>query len=401
MLFVRFLLLTCFVLFAEIEIMLIMRASCPSPPCPCKPRATFTAFTAKAPMSAPALPLWSDEELAVDLQTAVGAFVARRLAEPAAAYPRHLKAAQSAQADLLRALATLGDDPTAPRLTELRRLLFDPRLFTALRYLTAPPVSEDDLYTLTAARPGRLTRAELGRDDKQARRLFHLILAMADLGRFPWLPHGRLEDDGGFRLLRPGRRPRRGELRRALSATAPLQAAQSLATERRGFGREVEGWLRQALEDAGFAQAPPPNGGHIDNATHAPPPRRFYGECLFFGRRADMLIGLPGAFIVAVESKDSNSAANSVKRLANDTGAKARTWRDGYGANMATVALINGVFALKTLRQVQDAGVRLVWAHRIPEFVAWLSSRAGPADCAPPAPAAMAAEDDSRQLALF
>lgn len=349
-------------------------------------------------MTALALPIWSDDELAADLQIAVDAFVARRLAEPAAAYPRHLAAARRDCADLLRALATLGEDPARPRLTELRRLLFEPRLFAALRYLTAPPVSEDDLYTLTAARPGRLTRVMLGRDDALARRLFHLILVMADRGRFPWLPQGRLDPDGGFAASVPGRRPTRGELRRALIATAPLQAAQSLATERRGFGRDVEGWLRRALEGAGFTADRPPNGGHIDNAALAPGPRRFYGECMFFGRRADLLIGLPGAFIVAVESKDSNSAANSVKRLANDTGAKARTWRDGYGANLCSVALINGVFALNTLRQAQAAGVRLAWAHRIPEFVAWLTAQAGPADGnAPPAtPPA-----DNRQLALF
>lgn len=351
-------------------------------------------------ISLPALPVWSDDELAADLQVAVDAFVARRLAEPAEAHPRHLKAARRDCADLLRALATLGGDPAAPRLTELRRLLFEPRLFAALRYLTAPPVSEDDLYTLTAARPGRLTRAALGRDDRLARRLFHLILAMADRGRFPWLPKCHIDPDGGLVIATPGRPPRRGELRRALIATAPLQAAQSLATERRGFGREVEGWLHRALEGAGFVRDRPPNRGHIDNAGLAPGPRRFYGECTFFGRRADLLIGLPGAFIVAVESKDSNSAANSVKRLANDTGAKARTWRDGYGANFCAVALINGVFALNTLRQTQAAGVRLVWAHRIPEFAAWLAAQAGPADGPAATPPAAPAADD-RQLALF
>ena len=352
-------------------------------------------------MTATMLPVWSDAELSADLQTAVDAFVARRLAEPATAYPRHLAAARRAQGDLLRALATLGDNPAAPRLTDLRRLLFDARLFAALRYLTAPPVSEDDLYTLTAARPGRLTRAELGRDDALARRLFHLILALADRNRFPWLPRARLDADGAFCVLTPGRRPTRSELRRALAATAPLQAAQSLATERRGFGREVEGWLQQALEEAGFIKDVPPNGGRIDNATHAPGARRFYGECTFFGRRADLLIGLPGAFIVAVESKDSNSAANSVKRLANDMGAKARTWRDGYGANMAAVALINGVYALGNLKQVQAAGVRLVWAHNIPAFVSWLAAEAGPTDQSRPTPGASPSAADDRQLPLF
>lgn len=348
----------------------------------------------------PALPLWSDDELAADLHMAVNAFVARRLAEPAAAWPRHLAAARTAQGDLLRALAGLGADPLHPHLTALRQLLFDARLFTALRYVAAPPVSEDDLYTLTGARPERLTRAELARDDRLVRRLFHLVLALHDHSRFPWFPVLRLADDGAPVLLRPGRAARRGELRRALAATAPLQAAQSLATERRGFGREVEGWLRDALLAAGFTQEKLPNGGAIDNATLAPPPRRFYGECTFFGRRADLLIGLPGAFVVAVESKDSNSAANSVKRLANDTGAKARTWRDGYGVNMATVALINGVFALGNLKQAQNAGVRLVWAHRIPAFVDWLDAHAGPRDAAAPA-AAPIPDDDGRQLALF
>lgn len=329
-------------------------------------------------MSAP-LPVWSDEELREDLRKAVADFVARRLAEPAEAHPRHLKAARGALADLLRAMAGFGPDPLQPNLTALRRVLVDARSAAALRYVTAPPISEDDLHTLTAVRPERLTKTELGRDDALARRLFHLILAMHDHGRFPWFPKVTLDAAGTPRLVAAARTPRPFELRRALAATAPLQAAQSLATERRGFGRAVEGALRDALRGAGFVQDKPADRDRVDNAKAVPEAGRFFGECSFFGRRADLLIGLPDAFVVAVESKDSSSTVNSVKRLANDTGAKARTWRDGYGANVTTVALISGVYALDNLKQAQIAGVRLVWAHRIDEFVEWLVARAGSA----------------------
>jgi hypothetical protein len=100
-----------------------------------------------------------------------------------------------------------------------------------------------------------------------------------------------------------------------------------------------------------------------------------YGECSVYGRKTDLLIGLPDKRLVAVEAKDSSSVVNSVKRVLNDTAAKARHWDGHAGKMLIPVALLSGVFGVANLRDAQASGLFLVFSHDLQSFADWLAAQ--------------------------
>jgi len=196
---------------------------------------------------------------------------------------------------------------------------------------------------------------------KNAGKVLELICRIADKSRFPW--------------IRQDRPPRLYELKQAIRSTAALHAAQTMQTARRGYGREVEKLLRKSLEKKKFKCIPASNSGKILAPIHFPQAKHFYGECELFGRKTDLLIGLTDRRIVAIEAKDSSSSLNSVKRVLNDTAAKAKHWKVEAGNQAIPVALLSGVFGVNTLGNAQHGGLFLIWAHDFREFVEWISSQ--------------------------
>jgi hypothetical protein len=87
------------------------------------------------------------------------------------------------------------------------------------------------------------------------------------------------------------------------------------------------------------------------------------------------LIGIADGRIVAVEAKDSSSVVNSVKRVLNDTAAKARHWQVMAGKEIVPVALLSGVFGAAHLAAAQSSGLYLVWAHDLDSFADWLTAQ--------------------------
>lgn len=148
-----------------------------------------------------------------------------------------------------------------------------------------------------------------------------------------------------------------------------------MQTERRAYGRVVEGKLRERLQLLGYEPVKTPNKGRITTPMHMPRAKSFYGECSVQGRRADLLIGLSDGRIVAVEAKDSSSVVNSVKRVLNDTAAKARHWHTKFGETLIPVALLSGVFGTDSLRSAQASGLYLVWSHDLDSFIDWLAGQ--------------------------
>jgi hypothetical protein len=310
--------------------------------------------------NAPQLPrIWNEAELDEEANKALQAFVDRRLAEPETRYAEHLKARRNSVQALFRALSPL--DPARPDPDIIQKILLDDELQAALRYVAGPPISDDDLGVVVTRAPKRLTRRDIRSQPDLAVKILKLICHIADASRFPW--------------IREGRRPLDREIRMAIRSTAALHATQSVQTERRGYGREVERLLRDRLLAQGFLRVPMPNGGKINAPVHLPPPGSFYGECALYGRRADLLIGLPDLRRVAIEAKDSSSVVNSVKRVLNDTAAKARFWNGKLGESIIPVALLSGVFGVGNLRTAQSAGLYLVWAHDLDSFVDWLAAQ--------------------------
>jgi hypothetical protein len=227
--------------------------------------------------------------------------------------------------------------------------------------MAGPPISEEDLGVVVTRSTKRLTKKAIKDDPALAQAVLKLICRIADSSRVPW--------------VREQRRPQVHEIKQAIRATAALHAAQTMQTERRRYGREVEAQLRNRLEIEGFKKLTAPMGGKINAPKDYPKEKTFYGECTVYGRKTDLLIGLPDGRIVAVEAKDSSSALNSVKRVLNDTAAKARGWRAKAGEQIIPVALLSGVFAAKTLESAQKDGLYLVWAHDLDSFVAWLAAQ--------------------------
>lgn len=253
-------------------------------------------------------------------------------------------------------------DPANPDIEVIRTILADPDLEGALRYLAGPPVSKDDLGVLVTRRSERVTKRAISADPALAKDILQLICRLADAERFPWLSRSR--------------KPRRYEIKQAMRATVAMHAAQSMRTERAAFGKVVESRLRERLLQMNFLLKPTPNKGRVTAPIHIPPPKCFYGECNLQGseggRRADLLIGLPDGRAVAVEAKDSSSVVNSVKRVLNDTAAKARQWQNRWGDTVIAVALLSGVFGIENLRSAQASGLFLVWSHDLDSFADWL-----------------------------
>lgn len=313
-------------------------------------------------MSIPNVPtvpsVWTDEQLAHEAQRSLEAFRDRRLAEPATRYPELLAQENRAVRKLIRLLSAV--DPDNPDPAQLRKIWSDAPVFDALRYVAGPPVSIDDLGVLVTATTSKLTKARLSGNDDLARATLAMICRLTDDSRFPW--------------VKDRRKAAPEEIKRAVYATASLHAAQLMATERRGYGRKVEIALSDALIARGFERVAAPNGGKIVAPNQHPAPRTFYPECSLRARKTDLLIGLSDGRAVAVEAKDSASVLNSVKRVLNDTAAKARYWDSQCGKTVVPVALLSGVFGVDNLKSAQTDGLYLVWTHDLDGFVSWLEA---------------------------
>lgn len=322
--------------------------------------------------------VWTDEQLAEQAQIALEEFVDRRLAEPGGKYLAHVKSRQAAIIRLIRSLSGLDAKNPDPEI--VRAVLLDEELFDALRYVTGPPVSEDDLGVLVTRRIEGIAKSEIKSSSELPVKILQLICKLADPFRFPWIAASR--------------KPSIGDLRTAIEATTTMHAAQSLQTERRGHGKIVEQRLEKRLIELEFVKvsgqkrkkkkegdpaastlpAFPPKG-RITQPSHHPVYPHFYGECTVYGRKVDLFVALATGRMIAIEAKDSSSGLNSTKRLLNDTGGKAKHYRDEGGKNLISVALLSGVFKPSNLKAAQDAGLFLVWAHDIDGFIDWIKSQ--------------------------
>lgn len=324
--------------------------------------------------------VWTDDQLAEQAKIALEEFVARRLAEPGGRYLKHVTDRRTAIVRLLKTLA--GTDPLAPDAATVRAVLLDEELFDALRYVTGPPVSEDDLGVLVTRNIEGISKTQLRTSDELPVDVLKLICRLADPFRFPWVAAGRV--------------PTKRELRLAIQSTMTMHAAQSLQTERRGHGRIVEQRLEMRLIELGFVKIagqtkkpkepkkgePPapalptyPARGRITQPSHHPAYPHFYGECTVYGRKVDMFIALATGRMIALEAKDSSSGLNSTKRLLNDTAAKAKHYTAEAGKNIISVALLSGVFKLADLRVAQNTGLYIVWSHDIDGFIEWVKAQ--------------------------
>jgi hypothetical protein len=296
-------------------------------------------------------PRWTEGQLTNGLNKAKDLFRQERMEEPLEAYLEAFELYQGTVEDLLE---------TSVDLVQLDQrsidILTDPALLKAFRYLTGPPVSEDDLKVLAEA---FLSPSRLRRDQDMAARVLNVISLGLDKRRFPWIAENR--------------EPREEERKAAVLASAALMASSHVSTSRRSEGKDKQELLvEEALVNIQWRKFPTRK---VDTSNQAPKPGEFCRESTLGIRKADFLVGLRDHRVMAIECKVSNSSTNSVKRLNNDAAVKAVDWIEQFGTqNVVPVAVLSGVYKLHNLTNAQNRGLTIFWAHDLHELMDWIQT---------------------------
>ncbi len=295
---------------------------------------------------------WILAELERDAEEATSVFREGRLKESLNQYSsffEHFSIVFRELIDRLPALARAED--SADTIIEI---LSEDDARTALRYLAAPPVSDDDLKTLAET---RLSASALRSTPENAQRIAGLVFRLLDPHRFPWITESRP--------------PTSDELERAVIASAALVAAQKVSTSRRSASKIQEDAVKQALGSCGFIEDP--SRPDIETLVDAPAPNHFRGESKLGRTKADIVARLADQRLLAIECKVSNSAVNSYKRVNHEAVGKARSWLSDFGRRqMIPAAVLSGVFKPANLATAQDEGLALFWAFRLDDLEEFL-----------------------------
>lgn len=230
------------------------------------------------------------------------------------------------------------------------------RYTRALRFLTGPPLSQDQFQL---ACPDRRKNSE-----RTGRPLSDASAAGFEITFRAWIDIARTEN-----LKNPIERAK------AVESTAILIAQQEFATQKRmrlaGVQEEMASMI---LSELGFMQV---SIGFVDQPGSLGE-RQFARACQFAtadgsSHEVDLAVGLSGRRILALECKVSNDKTNSVKRV-NDVLKKAAAWRSQWGKFVITGALLEGVFSEKEPRRLLDSEVAIFWSHRPELFREWIAS---------------------------
>ena len=290
-------------------------------------------------------PRWSAEQFDQQLTKSLDIFREERLRESTEQYVALFESCAA------RFTALMADTHYLLHLHDRSQaILANPDQLEALRYLAGPPISADDLKTLANS---SLSSRQLREDPAAVARIVAIVLASLDPMRFPWVSEQRV--------------PNEIEVRIAATASAGLLVTQRIQSERRNRAKyRQEQELAEYLGHVGLHEVEP-----REISTHGDAPQRgsFCRECLFGGRKADIVIQLDDGRLLPIECKVSNSATNSVKRLNNDAAAKAAAWIAYFGRGQTVpIAVLSGVFKRNNLLQAQQAGLTIFWAHDLSTF---------------------------------
>lgn len=290
---------------------------------------------------------WSKKELHDDVALSIAAFRQKRIGEPAELWRQTYFERRSM---VRRAFKELDLRHAKIPHSKLLSKLYAAGLGDVLRYMAAPPVSEDDLKVIADI---RLSRLALSRPP-QARSLLRTLLASLDHIRFPWLALGVT--------------PSQAEWKMAIGSTTALMTSQAVATHRRNTGKkEQEEAVRTYLRDVlNLTEVAPRK---INTVHDAPKQGEFCAESEVMGEKADIVVSLFDNRLLLIECKVSNSALNSVKRVVHEASGKAAHWLAQLGkGQVIPAAVLSGVFNPRNLVQAQDKNLVIFWAHRLDDL---------------------------------
>lgn len=299
--------------------------------------------------------VWSIAEINADCIQAEQAFRLRRTSEPLEDYLAEFDTAKAAADDVIDRLPEILAEPANRDL--LGKLTADRDLSTALRYLAAPPISEDDLDTLLST---KVTARAIRADPALAQGLVDLIRQTIDPKRFPW--------------IRERVAPTKTQLNAAKLASAVAATIQRVQTKRRGDEKKaLEGAVESVLMDMGYERIPSPQNA-ITNFREVPAAGK-YMTCVTLGSdNADCAVGLSDGRCLALECKSSNSPINSRKRLNKEVVKDAENWRRTFGAQLVAGAVLRGVFVARYVRDAQETPLLIFWEHRLDDLRSFIES---------------------------
>ncbi|PPD29012.1 MAG: restriction endonuclease [Hyphomicrobium sp.] len=296
---------------------------------------------------------WTIEELRKDAATARATFRAERLAE-VAAYKTYF----TDYAAIFRTLVPLTEalQSGAIDTATLTKIVRVPEAFTALRYLTAPPISDDDLMSL--ADVASLAPTTLARTPANLTAVAAVIGRLIDTCRFPWLAEKR--------------KPTASELEASIVASSALIASQRIQTDRRNKAQsEQEAAVRAVLAGLQFRQV---ESRKMRLITDAPDPGCFCGAAKLGSKQGDVFARLLDKRLLAVECKVTNSEVNSFKRVNDTAVAKAVEWKRALGEDQVIPLLVlRGVFNPDNLLEAQRH-MAIVWEHRLDDLQAFVQA---------------------------
>src|SRR5262245_22612833 len=171
---------------------------------------------------------WTKAELGSDADTAKRSFRHERLQAPLDLYNQSFATFAGIFRQLIDQLTEIGAEPVDAEL--IASLIGERDAQKAFRYLTAPPISKDDLETVADA---TLTPSGLRADADSAKRIRDAVLTIIDPHRFRWVSEGR--------------QPSNDERERAVIASAALAASSDVGTRRRNTSKEAQEQVVKAL----------------------------------------------------------------------------------------------------------------------------------------------------------
>jgi hypothetical protein len=293
---------------------------------------------------------WTLAEITSDAARAREEFRRRRFGEPMDRYLKAFEALERANATLIPQLPKLFHNPVDAAF--IAELLRDENMRTALRYLGAPPISEDDLKTMIGS---SLAWTLIQRHPERATAIRDVVAQILDPKRFPWVTAGRL--------------PSEQERRAAILASTVAAAAQRVQTSRRTDERRLlEGAVRGLVTGMSFTPVPI---RRIESLRRdAPRPGEFTARSCVVGEdEADIVIGLLDHRVLAIECKASNSEINSRKRINKEIGQNARNWVARFGTDdFVAAGTIQGVFKPSYVAAAQETPLVFFWGHRLEDL---------------------------------
>ena len=296
-----------------------------------------------------ALATWSKSEIHQDAQRAAEGFAARRAAEQQQEQRRYISHVANNSRAVRETLAGLLFYVWEDDLGPIAAALVSPDARVALRYLTAPPISEADLCTCAAV-PG--LGLQTLTDPDRLRALLSVVLDKLDPVRIQPV----FEKQGSEAL--------------AITATAVMMAAQQIQTARRGDEkRGLEDSVERQLTAAGYRQVPAMRVKDSSELEKLPRPGEFMRECTLGGDNGDFAIRLLDGRLLLLECKASNSEINSRKRLNKEAVKNLKIWRDAFGKATLGAAVIQGVFKPDYVAAAQAEGLGIVWGHRLTDLL--------------------------------